>query len=104
MGGIPGFLLRHTVTVEPFEGEGPFGTTYGAPVEVRCFVDEKRQLVRNNEGSEVVSSTTVYMPLNTVCPVGSRVTVNDRTTTALTSSRRDGGGLPTPDHLEVNLA
>jgi len=103
MGGIPGFLLRHTVTVEPLEGEGPFGPAFGDPVEVRCFVDERRQLVRDDEGAEVVSSTTVYMPLGTVCPVGSKVTANGRTATVLAASRRDGGGLPTPDHLEVNL-
>ncbi|MGI5162650.1 hypothetical protein [Microbispora sp. CA-102843] len=104
MGAIPAFLLVHTVSVEPLTGEGPFGPAFGDPVEVRCFVDEKRSLVRDNEGAEVVSSTTVFMPLATVCPVGSRVTVNDRTTTVLASSRRDGGGLPVPDHLEVNLA
>lgn len=103
MGAIPRFLLRHTVTVEALTGEGPFGPTFGDPVEVRCFVDERRQFVRDNEGSEVVSSTTVYMPLNTTCPVGSKVTANGRTATVLASSRRDGGGLPTPDHLEVNL-
>ncbi|WP_067184620.1 hypothetical protein [Microtetraspora niveoalba] len=103
MGAIPRFLLRHTAMVEPLIGEGPFGPAYGTPVEVRCFIDEKRSLVRDAEGSEVVSSTTVYMPIDTVCPVGSRVSANGRTSTVLTSSRRDGGGLPTPDHLEVAL-
>ncbi|MEV4245230.1 hypothetical protein AB0J63_17665 [Streptosporangium canum] len=103
MGALPAWLLVHQVLVEPFEGEGPFGPEYGEAVTVRCFVDEKRRLVRNAEGSEVVSETTVYMPLDTTCPTGSRVTANSRTTTAITSSRRDGGGLPVPDHLEVAL-
>ncbi|MGS2641682.1 hypothetical protein [Streptosporangium sp. G12] len=103
MGAIPNWLLVHTVIVEPFEGEGPVGPEYGDETVVRCFVDDKPQLVRGPTGAEVVSGTTVYAPLDTVCPVGSRVTVNGRVTTALTSSRRDGGGLPVPDHLEVVL-
>jgi hypothetical protein len=103
MATIPGWLLRHTATVEPFIGEGPFGPAYGAAVAVRCFADDKQRLVRDKEGSEVVSQTTLYMPLDTTCPAGSRVTVNGRTTTVIAALRRDGGGLPTPDHLEVNL-
>jgi hypothetical protein len=103
MSSLPVFLLRHTVTVEPYEGEGPFGPTYGAPVTVRAFVDDKRRLVRSPTGDEVTSETTFYAPLDTVCPVHSRVTVNGRQTVALASSRRDGGGLPTPDHLEVAM-
>ena len=103
MGSVPPFLLRHTVTVEPYEGEGPFGPQFGTAVTVRCFVDDKRRLVRNPTGDEVVSESTFYAPLNTVCPAHSRVTVNGRQTTVLAASRRDGGGLPTPDHLEVAL-
>ncbi|MGH3323259.1 MAG: hypothetical protein ACRDOV_02370, partial [Streptomyces sp.] len=81
-----------------------FGPVYGAAVPVRCFRDDKRRLVRGLDGSEVVSETTLYMRLVEVCPVGSRVTLDDgRVTTVITSARRDGGGLPTPDHLEVTL-
>lgn len=103
MGSLPAWLLRHEVLVEPFEGTGPFGPQYGDQVTERAFVDEKRRLVRDAQGAEVVSETTVYMRLDAVCPAESRVTVNDRTTYVITASRRDGGGLPTPDHLEVNL-
>ncbi|MEU3162899.1 hypothetical protein [Streptosporangium sp. NPDC006930] len=103
MSALPDELLVHTVLVEPAQGEGPFGMEYGEQVPVRCFVDDKRRLVRAATGAEVVSESTFYAPLDTVCPVDSRVTVNGRTTTVLASSRRDGGGLPVPDHLEVAL-
>ncbi|TDD25063.1 hypothetical protein E1287_37615 [Actinomadura sp. KC06] len=108
MGAIPAFLLRHSVSVEAYEGEGPFGTVYAAAVDVRCFRDDKRRLVRGKDGSEVTSETTLYMRLDETCPVGSRVTLdggtgNERVSTVITASRRDGGGLPTPDHLEVTL-
>src|SRR5690606_41221972 len=65
MGAIPGFLLRHTVIIRPFLGEGPFGPSYGEPVQTRAWVDERRRLVRDPEGAEVVSEATVYLPPGT---------------------------------------
>jgi hypothetical protein len=48
------------------------------------------------------------MRLAETCPVGSRVTLDagaphERQATVITAARHDGGGLPTPDHLEVTL-
>jgi hypothetical protein len=103
VGVLPGFLLRHTAVIEPYEGTGPFGPKFGAPVTVSCFCDDQRRLVRGGDGTEVISSATVYCPLDTIAPAESRVTVNGKTSTVFTAYRRDGGGLPTPDHLEVVL-
>lgn len=104
MSAIPGFLLRHTVTVEPLTGQGPYGPTYGPGVVVRCFVDAKTRMVRSPAGEQVTSSSTVYCRLDTTAPPGSRVTLTDgRATNVIAALRRDGGGLPTPDHLEVQL-
>ncbi|GAA0638243.1 hypothetical protein GCM10010174_70120 [Kutzneria viridogrisea] len=104
MADIPAWLLRHTATIEPYEGTGAAGPIYGAPVTVRCFVDDVSRLVRSGDGTEAVSSATLYCPLDTVAPAESRVTVNGhRPATVFTTFRRDGGGLPTPDHLEVVL-
>ncbi|MGW6455029.1 hypothetical protein ACWF94_03740 [Streptomyces sp. NPDC055078] len=105
MGQIPGWLLRHTVTVEPYLGDSAYGPRYGPPVSVRCFLDEQTRTVRNREGQEVTSSSTLYARLNEVCPAESRVTLpSGRPTTVIAALRRDGGGLATPDHLEVQLA
>lgn len=104
MSQIPGFLLRHTVAVEPFVGNSSKGPLYGSPAAVRCFVLEKTRMVRAPDGEEVTSSTTVYARLETVCPAKSRVTLpSGRTSTVIEAVRQDGGGLPTPDHLEVRL-
>lgn len=104
MSDVPSWLLRHRVVIEPRTGSGPFGDIYGPPVEVRAFVDSTRRLVRAETGNEVVSETTVIAPLGTVAPTGSRVTLPDgRTAVVIASKARDGGGLPTPDHLEISL-
>lgn len=104
MSGIPGWLLRHTVTVRALSGQGPYGPVYADPRAVRCFLDQQTRMVRNAAGDEVTSSSTFYARLDTVCPAGSHVTLPDgRTTTVIAALRRDGGGLSTPDHLEVQL-
>lgn len=103
MGAIPGFLLRHSASIEPYLGAGAHGPLYGPAVTVRCFVEDKRRRVRNPSGDEVISGATLYCPLATAAPPGSRVTVNGRASIVIDALRRDGGGLPTPDHLEVLL-
>ncbi|MGW7198455.1 hypothetical protein [Streptomyces chryseus] len=104
MGALPRRLLRHQVTIEPLIGQGPYGPQYGPPVVSRGFLDAKTRMVRSPGGEEVTSSSTFYTRLDTVAPPGSRATLPDGTpTTVIGALRRDGGGLPTPDHLEVQL-
>jgi hypothetical protein len=101
---IPAFLLKHKVWVEPFLGNTGNGPQYGPASEVRCFVEEKTRLVRDPGGDEVTSSSTFYARPTAVCPAKSRVTLpSGRKTTVIEAIRQDGGGLPTPDHLEVRL-
>lgn len=109
MGVIPAFLLRHTITIEPYLGQGATGPLYGPPVTVKSFNEDRRRLIRSagatgSTGSNVVvSSTTSFCLPGTVAPTLSRVTVNGRFTTVLQFLDHDGGGLPTPDHVELLL-
>lgn len=101
---IPSFLLTHTAWVEPFLGNSATGPRYGPSSEVRCFVEEKTRMVRDPGGEEVTSSSTFYARPTAVCPAKSRVTLpSGRKTTVIEAIRQEGGGLPTPDHLEVRL-
>lgn len=104
MSGIPGWLLRHTITIEPYRGASSTGPVYGASMVVRCFLDEETRTVRTPGGEETTSSSTAYCRLGTDAPPLSRVTLpGGRTTTVIQALPRDGGGLPTPDHLEIHL-
>lgn len=101
---IPRFLMRHEVTVEPYLGDSSKGPKYGPPVTVRCFLDEQTRSVRNPAGEQVTSTSTVYADPGTSAPTLSRVTLPDgRVTTVIQTKNRDGGGLPTPDHVEIQL-
>lgn len=104
MSRIPAFLLRHSVTVEPYQGNTANGPSFGPGVAVACFLEEGNKLTRDKDGHEVTSTAQLYARLDTVAPPQSRVTLPDgRVSTVIQAMRRDGGGMPTPDHLEVHL-
>ncbi|MER6505896.1 hypothetical protein ABT158_03745 [Nonomuraea sp. NPDC001636] len=99
---LPQWVLPHTATIEPFRGNGAYGPVYEPPIEDEpCLIDDERRMVRDDEGTEVVSDTTIFFLPGTRCPAGSRITANGRQMIAITSFNRDGGRLPTPDHVEV---
>lgn len=100
---IPTHLRTHTVTVEPFQGDGARGPVFGAAVQVTCRLENKLQLVRSNIGEEVTSSSTVFCDRGTTIPAGSRVTVAGRITTVISVADHDTGGRSELDHLEVFL-
>lgn len=102
---VPLSLLPHSVTVEPYAGTGAYGDLYGPPKQVRCFVQDKRRMVRDATGARVVSESTLICRLDHVDDFapGSKVTTNGRTATVITAYRQDGGRLPVPSHLEVAL-
>ncbi len=101
---LPDHFKTHTITVEPYQGGGAYGSVYGAPVEVECRVEDVVRLVRAATGDEAVSSTTVVCDVGTVIPAESRVTVKGRVTTVLAVSDPSTGGRSELDHLEVSLA
>ncbi|WP_328426032.1 hypothetical protein [Streptomyces sp. NBC_00443] len=101
---IPRRYFIHEITVEPYRDESSTGPLYGPPVTVRCFLDEQTRAVRSPGGEQVTSTSTAYADLGTEAPALSRVTLpGGRKTTVIQAKRRDGKGLGTPNHLEVQL-
>ncbi|MEV7991564.1 hypothetical protein AB0O67_06520 [Streptomyces sp. NPDC086077] len=99
---VPGWLLRHRVTVEPYDGDSAYGATYRPPVEVRALVAEATKLTRNREGVEVTSTAQIITEPGLDCPAESRITLpSGRITKALSVAQHTAPGLPTPDCTEV---
>lgn len=103
---IPTRLLPHTVIIRPHLGAGAYGDVYGEPQTVkRANVESTRRLVRNTEGHEVVSSTTVYMEPREV-PDGSMITIHPDTPFEAESKVIAVGLLQHPrglSHLTIHL-
>lgn len=100
---LPAFLLRHKVTVEPFTGT--WGS-YGPPVTVRCAINEKLGTAATQAGVvRYATATIVARPAaHPLIPEGSLITLPDgRKGYAQAVALHVGGGLPTPDHVEVGM-
>jgi hypothetical protein len=100
---LPDFLLQHIVPVEAYEGTNGNGEpVFAAPFDFACFADDKRRMVRDKTGAEVVSESTLYGNRGPSIPTGSRVTLpSGRVSYVITVADRDGGDLPVPSHLEI---
>lgn len=101
---VPGFLLRHRVTVEAYQGASSRGDVYASAVVVRCLWDDSAQQV-TTAGGEQVTSTSSYIALPAhKPPLNSRVTLPDgRITRVVKVGRVDGAGLPVPSNTQVFL-
>lgn len=100
----------HTLTVATYRGTNGYGEdVYAAPFTIApplgCMIEPKRRLVRDQNGAEVVSETTIYTyPTHTARFVpGSRVTVGTDVATVITVAVFETGDLDLPDHIVVNL-
>lgn len=121
---LPEYLYQHTLVVEPFLGNSSHGPEYGGESTYPCLVDDTTTLQLDAEGKQVVSSSRVFLPLGSNVPLESRVRTlfvkqdsyidlpepekitlkeTSRESLVLDRKRRDGGDLPTPNHLELIL-
>lgn len=92
---IPRWLLRHHITVE--RPGTAWGLFEGAE-QVRCFVGE----AMSGATVERIARISVYAEPGTSLPAGSRVTLPDGRRGYISAVVvADGGGLPTPDHVEA---
>ena len=103
MPGLPTTLLTHRMTVELYLGASATGPIYGPPVVVPCFVEPGRQSQRAPGERTPTGTATIYTQLGEQITPESRVTVEGRQVEVVEVIRHDGGGLPTPDHLEIRV-
>lgn len=105
MSEIPDFLLVHEVTIEPWLGVNGRGEDlYADPITLPAFIEAGRGLTRDRTTGDMVTRTaTIYIkPRASAPPIESRITLPDGSTPDITEVKvRDGGGLPTPDHIEI---
>lgn len=108
MVSLPRILTPHTVLIEDKTGDGAYGPVHATAREVRrCRVEDKRTLVRDEHGQEVVSTSRVFLrPDAGPVPAGSRVTLwpgrpHERTATVITAALHHTP--PAPEHHELAL-
>lgn len=104
MTAVPGWLLRHRITIEPYLGDSAYGPTYGPAVaDVPALVALNIRTVRDIQGREVTSTAQIVARPDINCPAESRITLpNGTTTRAITVARHTAPGLPVPASTEVS--
>ena len=87
-----GDWMTSTVTVATNKGAGAYGPDLAEPVAVvGVMVSDKRRFVRNSEGNEVISETSILADLEHLpkFPGGSEVTLPNGTTTTVITAATD---------------
>ncbi|MFB8763837.1 hypothetical protein [Nocardiopsis alba] len=77
------------MTIRPYLGHGAASPILGDPIRRRAYVEDARRLVRDAEGHEVVSETTVYLAPGVEVAPESEVTTPTRTARVITSATLD---------------
>lgn len=102
-----GFFYPHEVEIEAQLSAGGMGKSFATKVSSPAEVKDEAQLVRDAAGQEIVSSTQVTVPVETVAPVGSWVTVWPGTSKARRSQvivvATDENPRPLESHLILKL-
>lgn len=108
MAELPELFKPHRVRVRTHQGNSGYGDVLGDPSpEVTCMRDEKRRLVRNAGGEEVVADVTLLCgrDLRALFTLDSEVDLLDgRRVFVVATHEHSDGGLGAWEHLEVSCA
>jgi len=96
---VPGFLLNQTAEIEEYEGEDMYGPTYGDPYNVKCRAEFGHEMVRNQDGDEVVATVTFFFPPDVQPPPDSKITFDGDEFDVIEAKKQFG--LRKPSHTEV---
>ena len=100
-------FMVHTVTVETYGGEGPFGNVMNPESEpIPCLIEDSRGLSRTATGDTVTTTATVWVMDKSLWDLftpESVVHLNGRTATVFRVEPAESGDLGLPDQLKVVL-
>lgn len=101
------FFYPHTVSIRALEEGAGMGPSLGPARTSIAEVKDEAQLIRTDRGDEATSSTQVTLPLSTLAPLDSEVTVWAGTpaerTAVVIKVARDENPPPLPSHQIVYL-
>lgn len=96
----------HTITLYQMV-QTPYGPQKGEGTEIPgCWVIEETRLVRDQSGTEAVSTAQVAAPLSTSVDLTSEPVVrlpSGREARVISVSRGEAPGLPLPEYVQINL-
>jgi hypothetical protein len=104
VGDLDSFYV-HTVSVQTYQGTGAQGDVFAAAVVVPGWLEDKRRIVRDKDGQEVVSSSQFSCDVTHLAKFtpDSKVALPNRTAFVIGVASYTSSALELPDHLEIDL-
>ena len=99
---IPPFLLTDEVTIEAYQGEGTYGTSFAGAETVRCRRESRKRVAVGPQGADVNVQATLFLDPGIEVPVESRATLDGQTYSVISS--RLHTDLTGGQYREVELA
>lgn len=99
-------FFHHEVTIHRGAGASPYGMTTGDPMPVKGFVRQTTSHITGLNGDEIVTDTSVYVPLRILVEVGDTITLPapfEGTWVVTNRAVFDGAGLDLPAHQKLTL-
>ena len=101
---IPARVLPQTVTIRAYLGTGAYGDVFDTATDYPARVRRENRLVRDSDGAEVVSSSTVVTIPDCTCPPGSKITLPGETGERTTITYAPHVGAREVHHVEIDVA
>ena len=98
---LPKVAQPHTVEVKDYEGDGAYGPTYSDPYEVQGYFQQEREVVKDQEGNEIVSDAQFFTSEDIEPPPESVVTFNDTEHEVISISPKYNALTGQKSHTEV---
>lgn len=102
---LPKRLLPSRVTIRPYQGSGSVGPIYGEAVEVPARIAYENKLIRDRNGSEIVSGSQLMLAADAVelAALGSKVTLPHDEIERTIESGGPVMGMRGVSHIRVDL-
>jgi hypothetical protein len=85
---LPDYLQRMEVTVKPKLSDGAHGPIYDNKYQINGYFQEERELVRDDEGDEVVSNSQLFTSEKIDLKKGSIITFEGNEHTVMRTSQK----------------
>ena len=100
---MPKFLQNKQATLKKYEGDTPQGPSYEDPVTIKGYYEQEREIVKDDDGNEVISESQFYTSEDIEIPPQSILEIGERENEVITVSRYEIPITGKFNHQEVAL-
>ena len=97
------FLQPHKADYKEYKGSGIEGPVYEDTVEIKGYYQQEREIVKDDDGNEIISNSRFYTSADEDFPPQSILDINNRDNEVITASKYYNALNGKLSHVEVAL-